>query len=67
MVAVAVGVLETCGDGHRLEPVEEDEEVEVEVEEEEDMKREVTSRALERRVARALSGSEGNRGGLVGF
>lgn len=37
-------------------------------EEEEDMYREVTSRDLGlRREAMALSGSEGNRGGLVGF
>lgn len=64
-----MAVLETSGDGHRLEPVEEDvQEVEEAEEEEEDMYREVTSRALEEeRGARALSGSEGSKGGLVGF
>lgn len=48
--------------------MEEDVEEVEEAEEEEDMYREVTSRALEEgRGARALSGPEGSRGGLVGF
>lgn len=57
-VIIPVG-REINGDEDRLVVEEE--------EDEEDMYREVTSRDLGRRGARALSGSDGNRGGLVGW
>jgi hypothetical protein len=51
---------EIDGEAHRLD-------VEVVDADADDMYRELTSRDFGRRGARALSGSEGNNGGLVGF
>jgi hypothetical protein len=51
---------EIDGEAHRLD-------VEVVDADAVDMYRELTSRDFGRRGARALSGSEGNNGGLVGF
>lgn len=56
-----VDVPETEGERHRLRTDAELEEVE------DDKYREVTSRDLGRRATAPLSGSEGNKGGLVGL
>lgn len=51
---------EIDGEAHRLD-------VEVVDADADDMYRELTSRDFGRRGARALSGSDGNKGGLAGF
>lgn len=63
-MAVDEAVLETNGDGQRFDVVDD---VEEDEDEEEERYREVTSRDFGRRFARAFSGSEGKRGGLVRF
>lgn len=63
-MAVDEAALETNGDGQRFDVVHE---VEEDEDEEEERQREVTSRDFGRRFARALSESEGKRGGLARF
>lgn len=53
---------EIDGDAHRLNVEVEDADADAD-----DKQRELTSRDLGRRGARALSGSDGNKGGLAGF
>ena len=55
---------EIDGEAHRVDVEIVDADVD---EEDDDMYRELTSRDFGRRGARALSGSDGNNGGLAGF